>query len=120
MYSRLSVTPGSEQTLPREAPARRVVHRRPVLLPENPRAVVWEGRGSTARPREAKWRSGGAPVLGGYYNQNIFKDPFGHYYQVLPTRERYIASRGVTDLYVSFIRIKHRIRADDILFKTEY
>ena len=29
MYLRLSATPGSEQTLPREPPARGVVHRRP-------------------------------------------------------------------------------------------
>ena len=29
MFLRLSATPGSERTLPREAPARRVVHRRP-------------------------------------------------------------------------------------------
>ena len=31
MYLRLSATPGSEQTLPREAPARRVVRRRPLF-----------------------------------------------------------------------------------------
>ena len=29
MYFRLSATPASEETLPREAPTRRVVHRRP-------------------------------------------------------------------------------------------
>ena len=29
MFLQLSATPGSEQTLPREAPAHRVVHRRP-------------------------------------------------------------------------------------------
>ena len=33
------------------------------------------GRGGTARPPEAEWSSGVASFLGGYYNQNIFKDP---------------------------------------------
>ena len=44
------------------------------------RTAVWEGRGATARPREAKWRSGVADVFGVYYNKNVFKDPFGHHY----------------------------------------
>ena len=38
------------------------------------------GRGATASPREAKWSSGIAAVFWVYYNKNIFKDPFGHYY----------------------------------------
>ena len=36
----------------------------PVLSPANRRAALWEGRGATARPREAKWSSGVAGVLG--------------------------------------------------------
>ena len=52
----------------------------PVLSPANCRAAVWEGRGATARPREAKWSSGVAVVCGVYFNQSCFKDPFGHHY----------------------------------------
>ena len=63
MYLRLSATPRSEETIPREAPARRVVYRRPLFSPANGRAVVWEGRGATARPREAKWSSGVATAF---------------------------------------------------------
>ena len=145
MYFRLSATPGSEQTLPREAPARRVVHRRPFFRqqivgllcgkgvepprgggrpsgaresqlffgydspppwgasgpvpggclstlparrvghgtrysPADNRAAVWVGRGATSRPREAEWSWRVAPVCWGSCNQNMFKDPFGHYY----------------------------------------
>ena len=49
----------------------------PVLSPSRERAVVWGGRGTTAR-REAKWSSGVAAVFGAYYNRQVFKDPFGH------------------------------------------
>ena len=80
MYLRLSATPGSEQTLPREAPARRVVHRRPFFSRANRWAVAWEGRGATARRRDAKWSSGVAAVFWVYYNENVFKDPFGHHH----------------------------------------
>ena len=52
-----------------------------VLLPVRQRAAVWDGRRATARPREAKWRSGVAAVFWVDYNKNIFKDPFGHYYR---------------------------------------
>ena len=41
----------------------------PVLSPTNRRAVVWEGHGATARPREAKCRSGVAGVFGVYSNK---------------------------------------------------
>ena len=38
------------------------------------RTAVWEGRGATARPWEAKWSSGVAPVLGRLYcSKNVFK-----------------------------------------------
>ena len=33
------------------------------------------GRGGTAKPPEAEWSSGVAAFLGGYYDQDIFKDP---------------------------------------------
>ena len=41
---------------------------------------MWEGRGATARPREAKWSSGVASVFLVYCNKNVFNDPFGHHY----------------------------------------
>ena len=71
---RLSTTPGSEETLPRRprSPSRSSA---PVLSLANRRAVVWEGRGATARRREAKWGSGVAGFLWECYNQNIIKDP---------------------------------------------
>ena len=50
----------------------------PVMRRAQRRTAVWEGRGATARPREAKWSSGVAGVFWVYYNKNIFKDPFGH------------------------------------------
>ena len=50
----------------------------PVLSPSRERAVVWGERGATARPREAKWSSGVAAILGVYYNRHVFRDPFGH------------------------------------------
>ena len=52
----------------------------PVMRRAQRRTAVWEGRGATARPREAKWSSGVVAVFWVYYNQNIFKDPFGHHY----------------------------------------
>ena len=70
MFSRLSVTPGSEQTLPREAPTSGVIN----LSAANRRAVVWEGSWITARRREAKWSSGVAALVWGCYSQSIFKD----------------------------------------------
>ena len=51
----------------------------PVLSLPRERAVVWGGRGPTARPREDEWSSGVAAVSWVYYNQNIFKDLFGHH-----------------------------------------
>ena len=41
------------------------------------RTAEWEGRGATVRPREAKWSSGVAAVFWVYYNENVFKNPFG-------------------------------------------
>ena len=77
MFLRLSATPGSEQTLPREAPARSPSRSSaPVLWPVRHRAAVWEECGATARPREAKWRSRVAAVFWVCYNHNIVKDPF--------------------------------------------
>ena len=52
----------------------------PVLSPGPRRAAVWSGRGATARPREARWSSGTAAVLGVCYNRHILKDPFGHHH----------------------------------------
>ena len=81
MYLRLSATPGSEQTLPREAPARRVVHRRPFFR--------WQIVGLLCRkgvePPRGRGRPRGAresPAVFGYvyYNKIVFKDPFGRYY----------------------------------------
>ena len=40
---------------------------------------MWDGRGATARPREAKWSSRLASVLWVCYNQNSFKDPNDYY-----------------------------------------
>ena len=48
----------------------------PVFSPVRQRVAVWDGRGATARPREAKWRSGVAAVFWVCYNHNIVKDPF--------------------------------------------
>ena len=80
MFLRLSATPGSEQTLPREAPARRGGHRRPFFryrvrgllcgkCVEPPRG---RGRPSGARESQLFW--------GYIINKTIFKDPFGHHY----------------------------------------
>ena len=44
---------------------------------------MWEGRGATARPREAKWSSGVADVFLVHYNKHVFKDPFGHHVHYL-------------------------------------
>ena len=45
--------------------------------PASRRAVVWEGRGATARPREAKWSSGVAGVFWVCQNKNKNKkDPY--------------------------------------------
>ena len=55
----------------------------PVLSPSRDRAAVWGRRGTTARPREAKWSSGVAAVLGVYYNRLVFKDPFVHHLYAL-------------------------------------
>ena len=47
---------------------------------------MWEGRGATARRREAKWSSGVAAVFWVYYNKHVFKDSLDitrhhyHYY----------------------------------------
>ena len=42
---------------------------------------MWEGRGATARTREAKWSSGVVAGFGGiYYKQTAFKDQFGYHY----------------------------------------
>ena len=74
MYLRLSTTPGSEGTLPRRprSPSRSSAA---VLSLANRRAVVWEGRGATTRPRGARE----SQVFFGYIVTNIFfKDPFGH------------------------------------------
>ena len=56
MYLRLSATPGSEQTLPREAPARRVVHRRPFFR----RQIVGLLCGWDATPQRGRGRPRGA------------------------------------------------------------
>ena len=37
------------------------------------RTAVWEGRGATARPSEAKWSSGVAAVCWGVLQQNCFQ-----------------------------------------------
>ena len=37
------------------------------------RTAVWEGRGATARPREAKWSSGVAAVFGGILQLKCFQ-----------------------------------------------
>ena len=56
MYLRLSATPGSEQTLPREAPARRVVHRRPFFR----RQIVGLLCGKSVEPPRGGGRPSGA------------------------------------------------------------
>ena len=52
MYLRLSATPGSEETLPREAPTRRVVH--PVLSLCGAGVEPPRGRGRPSGAREAQ------------------------------------------------------------------
>ena len=51
----------------------------PVLSPVRLRAAVWDGRGATARPREAKRSSGVAAVFWVRYNEYVF-NPFRHDY----------------------------------------
>ena len=81
---RFSATPGSERTRPREGTSPRSpfaeLGTAPVHSPARHRAAVWVGRGVTVTPREAEWSSRVTPVFWGCYNQNIFKDPFGHRY----------------------------------------
>ena len=77
-------TPGAKRAVPGRAistlPPRRGGAPTPVLSPARRSAAVRMGRSGTARPREAEWSSGVAAFLGGCYNQDIFKDPFGRYY----------------------------------------
>ena len=56
MFLRWSATPGSEQTLPREAPARRVVHRRPCFR----RQVIGLLCGKGVEPPQGRGRPSGA------------------------------------------------------------
>ena len=56
MYLRLSATQGSEETLPREAPARRVVHRRPFFR----RQIIGLLCGKGAEPPRGRGRPSGA------------------------------------------------------------
>ena len=79
MYLRLFATPGSEQTLPREAPARRVVDRRPFFR----RQIVGLLCGKGVEPPRGRGRPSGAresQVFFGYILTKILKDPFGHHH----------------------------------------
>ena len=85
MYLRLFTTPGSEETLPRRprSPSRSSAA---VLSLANRRAVVWEGRGATTRPR-------GAPesqVFFGYIVINIFSKIHLDMIMAFTTEEHYI------------------------------
>ena len=51
-----------------------------VLSPACRSVAVQMGRDGTARPPEAEWSSGVAAFGGGYYNQDIFKDPKKRHY----------------------------------------
>ena len=72
MYLRLSATPGSEETLPREAPARRVVHRRPffrrqivgLLCGKGVEPPRGGGRPSGARESQLFWGYDSPPPRG--------------------------------------------------------
>ena len=71
MFLRLSATPGSEQTLPREAPARRVVHRRPFFR----RQIVGLLCGKGVEPPRGRGRPSGAresQVFFGYIITKVF------------------------------------------------
>ena len=81
LFFRLSATPGSERTLPREAPARRVVHRRPSFR----RKIIGLLCGKGVEPPRGRGRPSGAresQVFFRYIITNIFKDPFGHDHHV--------------------------------------
>ena len=72
MFLRLSATPGSEQTLPREAPARRVVHRRPFSR----RHVIGLLCGKGVEPPRGRGRPSGAresQVFWGYIITKTFQ-----------------------------------------------
>ena len=56
MYLGLSATPGSEETLPRKAPPRRVVHRRPFFRGEVVGLLCGEG----VEPPQGRGRPSGA------------------------------------------------------------
>ena len=72
-FLRFSATPGNEQTRPQEANVQRSplaeLGTASVLSTASHRAAVWVGRGATARPREAEWRSGVAAVFWGCYKK---------------------------------------------------
>ena len=74
---RLSTTPGSEQTLPREAPVHRVVHRRPFFR----RQIVGLLCGKGTDPPRGCGRPSGARESQ-VYNENMLKDSFGHHNHV--------------------------------------
>ena len=86
-FLRFSATPGSEQTRPREGTSPRSplieLGTAPVVRWGQRRAAVWDGHGATARPWEAKWRSGVAAVFWVCYNKHIVEDPFGHHHYYL-------------------------------------
>ena len=70
MFLRLSATPESEQTLPREAPARRVVDRRPFF-----RRQVIGLCGKGLAPPRGRGRPSGAresQLFSGYILTNVF------------------------------------------------
>ena len=73
IFERFPAIPGSERSVPgrafpRSPLAESVIGARSFA---GERAAVWVGRGATARPREAKWRSGVASVFWVCYNKII-------------------------------------------------
>ena len=85
MYLRLSTTPGSEETLPRRprSPSRSSAA---VLSLANRRAVLWEGRGATTRPRRARE----SQVFFGYIVTNLFSNIHLDMIMAFTTEEHYI------------------------------
>ena len=85
-YLRLSATPGSEETVSRDAPTRRVVHRRLFFR----RQVIGLLCGKGVEPPRGRGRPGGgreSQVFFGLLSQNVFKGPrirhYHYYYRII-------------------------------------
>ena len=110
MYLRLSATPGSEQTLPRETPARRVVHRRPFFRRKIIGLLCWKGVEPPRGRGETEWSSGVAGVFLVYYN--------------IPGTPEYMFSKVHVDIMTvttqehNTVRITLRVQRSELVYST--